>query len=601
MKRTSLLKTMLLLFALIAGGSSAWAQTTKTEGFENKATATNYQGTVTITETESDCGIGWEIYYGCVSTNDKISGSKSAQMRWYGSSDHVGNYPYIKTTTAIEGLSNVSLKARTSDKNVKMDVCYSADGSTWTVGTTHTFSKTGTGESVSLDIPSGNKYVKFGVSSTSTAPGSSKNYKLIIDDVVFTYSSSLVPASWSLTPASAMVVEGQSTTLQLTTNYDGTLTFTSNDTDVATVSYNSSKGEITVEGIAAGSTTISVTGAATSTYEAISKSIDVTVTYPEKESNATDVMGPLGYSYFGLTPEGESTYVQPDVTSTDKTDVNGVTISFAKAESSNKPRYDAAYTRFYNGNTLTVTAPAGATLRKIVFTEPATEKSWSGSMTPNQGSYVESIKTWFATTDDVTEVVLTNDATKRIGGMEVYLMMNNATIAPAKEYTTYVTIAALDFSGIEGLKAFVATTADDSGVTLEEPDGAVPAGTPLVLKKESGSSFSVPVVESAEAPAANLLVAGPATLAGDGTEYILSDGLFYKAKAGSLAAGKAYLKLTSALGRELVINWGGETAIQSIDNGKLTKDNVIYDLSGRRVENPTKGIFIINGKKVIIK
>lgn len=599
MKKVSLLKTMLLLFALIAGSSSAWAQTTKTEGFETKAPSTTYNTTVTVSTEESDCSIGWTMYYGTVSTNDKISGVQSAQMRYYAG---MTGLPYTETTTAIDGLSNVSFKARVSDTNIKMDVSYSADGENWTVhatqGTALTFAAKNTAYDFSVDIPSGNKYVKFAISSSSS--GQANKSKLIIDDVVFTYSSSLVPASWSLTPASAMVVEGQSTTLQLTTNYDGTLTFTSNDTDVATVSYNSSKGEITVDGIAAGSTTISVTGAATSTFEAISKSIDVTVTYPEKESNATDVMGPLGYSYFGLTPEGSDTYVQPDVTSTDKTDSYGVAISFA-GEDGTLTRFDKAYTRFYKKNTLTVTAPAGATLRKIVFTEPATEKSWSGSMTPDQGSYVESIKTWFATTDDVTEVVLTNDATKRIGGMEVYLMMNNATIAPAKEYTTYVTITALDFSGIEGLKAFVATAADDSGVTLEEPDGAVPAGTPLVLKKESGSSFTVPVVESAEAPAANLLVAGPATLAGDGTEYILSDGLFYKATAGDLATGKAYLKVTAELGRELVINWGGETAIQSIDNGQLTKDNVIYDLSGRRVENPTKGIFIMNGKKVIIK
>ena len=123
-------------------------------------------------------------------------------------------------------------------------------------------------------------------------------------------------------------------------------------------------------------------------------------------------MGPLGYSFFGLTPEGSGTYVQPDVTSTDKTDGYGVSISFARAGSSNtKPRFDAAYMRLYAGNTLTVTAPAGATLRKIVFTEPATGKSWAGSMTPDQGSYVE--KTWYATTDDVTEVVFTDDGTKQ--------------------------------------------------------------------------------------------------------------------------------------------------------------------------------------------
>ena len=28
-------------------------------------------------------------------------------------------------------------------------------------------------------------------------------------------------------------------------------------------------------------------------------------------------------------------------------------------------------------------------------------------------------------------------------------------------------------------------------------------------------------------------------------------------------------------------------------------DNTVYDLQGRKVDNPTKGIYIINGKKVV--
>ena len=45
---------------------------------------------------------------------------------------------------------------------------------------------------------------------------------------------------------------------------------------------------------------------------------------------------------------------------------------------------------------------------------------------------------------------------------------------------------------------------------------------------------------------------------------------------------------------------GGETGILSVTNNKTT-DNSIFDLSGRRVNQPTKGLYIVNGKKVIIK
>ena len=128
MRKTFLLKTMFLLCALVAGSASGWASDI-TEGFEKKTASTTYNSTVTVSENESDCGIAWYMYYGTVSTNDKISGNQSAQMRWYSSA--TDQLPYIMSTTAIDGLSNVTLKARTSTLDVKMDVCYSANGNTW--------------------------------------------------------------------------------------------------------------------------------------------------------------------------------------------------------------------------------------------------------------------------------------------------------------------------------------------------------------------------------------------------------------------------------------------------------------------------------------
>ena len=45
----------------------------------------------------------------------------------------------------------------------------------------------------------------------------------------------------------------------------------------------------------------------------------------------------------------------------------------------------------------------------------------------------------------------------------------------------------------------------------------------------------------------------------------------------------------------------GSTGIGSIDNGQLTIDNVVYNLNGQRVAQPAKGLYIVNGCKVIIK
>lgn len=167
-----------------------WADSsTKTEGFEKATVGTNYQSTVTISEDQSDCGIGWTVYYGTPSTNDKIAGSNSAQMRYYNNKNDRG---YLQSTTAVEGLSNVAFKARVSNLGMKLTVSYSADGSAWTaLATNVALEQTGASgvKQFSYDIPSGGKYIKIEVAEGSTQP-SSGNIKLIIDEVVFTYTAS---------------------------------------------------------------------------------------------------------------------------------------------------------------------------------------------------------------------------------------------------------------------------------------------------------------------------------------------------------------------------------------------------------------------------
>ena len=46
---------------------------------------------------------------------------------------------------------------------------------------------------------------------------------------------------------------------------------------------------------------------------------------------------------------------------------------------------------------------------------------------------------------------------------------------------------------------------------------------------------------------------------------------------------------------------GGQTAIKTVKSETAAEDGVYYNLQGQRVDNPTKGLFIHNGKKVILK
>lgn len=149
----------------------------------------------------------------------------------------------------------------------------------------------------------------------------------------------------------------------------------------------------------------------------------------------------------------------------------------------------------------------------------------------------------------------------------------NATITPANAMSTYVAPAKLDFSGVSGLKAYVATAAAAGTVTLEEV-GAVPAGTPLMLVGTAGTEYTVPVAASASAPANNMFVAGDGTTEFDGTTYdyiLYTDGKFYKIGSGTVAKNKAYLHCnvdpTSALGRSLTISYGDKlTGIDQVEN-----------------------------------
>ena len=83
---------------------------------------------------------------------------------------------------------------------------------------------------------------------------------------------------------------------------------------------------------------------------------------------------------------------------------------------------------------------------------------------------------------------------------------------------------------------------------------------------------------------------------------------FYKVNSTvtTIPGNKAFLVLTNAeaQAKSFVLEFedGSTTGIETIETSKnSTEDGVDYDLQGRRVENPTRGIYIVNGKKVVIK
>ena len=179
-------------------------------------------------------------------------------------------------------------------------------------------------------------------------------------------------------------------------------------------------------------------------------------------------------------------------------------------------------------------------------------------------------------------------------------------------YATYVSANALDFTG-KGIKAYIAKADGTTGVMFTQVE-KVPANTGVLLYKDGGTTEEIPVLTgAAENVTGNVFKRGTgaavASVEGDLHNYILNNvgGVvgFYKAYNQMVATNRAYIQIdensTPVKGFIALPGSDEATGINAIDNGQLTMDNAIYDLSGRRVAKPTRGLYIVNGKKVLVK
>ena len=88
--------------------------------------------------------------------------------------------------------------------------------------------------------------------------------------------------------------------------------------------------------------------------------------------------------------------------------------------------------------------------------------------------------------------------------------------------------------------------------------------------------------------------------------YVMQKGTFQKATSNipSFPVHKAYLKLNNPSGAKVMFHFDDDTTtgIEDITiDGENKGNDTFYNLNGQRVSNPQRGIYIHNGKKVIIK
>lgn len=156
----------------------------------------------------------------------------------------------------------------------------------------------------------------------------------------------------------------------------------------------------------------------------------------------------------------------------------------------------------------------------------------------------------------------------------------------------------------EGVTAYMVTEVSES-VTLTKVEGAIMANTGYVLNGPA-DTYVLKVIEGASAynTSSNLLKVSDGTVQGDGASiFALGNkgevGFYLVANGVTVPAGKAYLVVTAAVRDFLAFANGEADGINAVDNGQFAVGNVVYDLSGRRVEKAVKGIYIVNGKKVV--
>ena len=175
-------------------------------------------------------------------------------------------------------------------------------------------------------------------------------------------------------------------------------------------------------------------------------------------------------------------------------------------------------------------------------------------------------------------------------------------------YATFASTHALDFSDDSEFSAWQITDVSNTGVvTFSQITSTVAAGTGVLLKGTASETISIPVAASGTDISATNKLTGitTATAVAADEYYGLSGNTFKKVNAGTVKAGKALLPASAipAEARELtfVFEDGGTTGIVSMYNEQCTMNNDIFDLQGRKVTKPTKGMYIVNGKKVMVK
>ena len=406
-----------------------------------------------------------------------------------------------------------------------------------------------------------------------------------------------------------------------------TFSYTSSAPTVATV--NETTGEVTA--LAEGTTTITAKYAGDDTYTEASASFTLTVTDPNKKEVTFD------FSTMGYENAQEVYEVSQD----------GFSLVLTKG-GTNAPKYydnDKTLRVYRNGGTMTVSAPAGVTIKKIEIAAAQGAKTlsadldiytftddksgvWEGSasavkftvgstalwMTSVTVTYGE--KTYDYTFDDTKDCTPTLDENKSVKITRKMAKDQLNTICLPFDLSAEQIAATFG----EGTEVYEFLGVENSMLYFMSADKMKATKPYLIKPAEDKSELTFDKIEViADYPASTseeyegfqlIGTYSPATLATDGTNLFLAAGAQLKkpSTTGNTIKGfRAYFKVPAGTS-DAKLSFGGiDTSIDSvtIDGQRLKTDGQVYNLNGQRVGSSlnglAKGIYLMNGKKYVVR
>lgn len=191
--------------------------------------------------------------------------------------------------------------------------------------------------------------------------------------------------------------------------------------------------------------------------------------------------------------------------------------------------------------------------------------------------------------------------------LSVYIPLVTVSVSEAG-FATYATTNNVVVPNDENVKVMtVKVNAEGTAITLNDVAAGtvIPANTGILVKAPAGNCDFVVTSEEGTALAKNDLKAATADVTSDGAKFFALTKIGEKVcfalveNGVVIPAGKAYLKVAKDPAAKFFSLDGEATGINNVKTAKA--DGAYYTLEGVKTTKPVKGLYIHNGKKIVVK